>query len=727
MNKAMNRIFALVLLLLFVFSQSYLLAESFNIVVSPAAALWLAVLCVSVWFAGVFRHGIFFSLPLSVGLLYGAYRYYSPDISAELVDVLDKLAGAYYEHFYAPGAQYAFSSVTEHQTMIFIVFAFLIASYMITALTAKSTRITLSLLGSLPLFFCCISVNGIPSPLYIVGMILVWVLVLVSGHGYSPENAAWRTVLVSAIPCALLLAALLLVKSPADYSFTDEDVARTRRINKLAALLQGEVVQSENGFGEASGTIIETPEPAEPYSSWSSEGGMTLDGSPAGAEDIVFLRARSDSEGYIYLRGSSFGEYTGSGWSNAAEPEQSSSLDFAARAAAASGGAEHELELRYVTPADAKFMPYYSVSGSPSDIKAIYGGGQRQDTVYNTLDAGTALLPEYIAQAEADYRAFAHDYYTRLPDSTRASMIDIAAQNGISSEGGDIISQVADYVRGSAVYDLNVEPFPSDDSAVYFLTQAERGYCVHFATAAAAMYRALGVPARVTEGFLFYAEAGSWTDITGESAHAWVEVYQDGLGWIPVEVTPAASSGESGPGGELAQESAAPVESSAPTESAPVDEPETQPTEAPAPTPAAENGRPSGIISGEPVSVPEQRHEERTSPVIFIPPLIILLTLMTILLRRRIILSRSMSKQRGKDNNRAVIELWRVCEKLQKYGADGPEAVKSCAEKAAFSPHTVSRDDVKACRALTDALAKQVYADLKPLKKLCFRFIYCIM
>lgn len=722
MNKAMNRSFALILLLLFVFSQSYLFAESFKLVVAPAAPLWIAALCVSVWLAGVFRHGIFISLPLSVGLLYGAYRYYAPDVSAELVDVLDKLAGAYYEHFYAPGSVYAFSGVTEHQTMLFIVFAFLIASYMITALTAKSTRIMLSMLGSLPIFFCCIAVNGIPSAMYIVGTLLFWVLVFVSGGGYTPESAAWRSVLVSALPCALLLAAILLIKPPADYSFTDEDVARTRRINKLAALLQGEVVESETGMGDAHGTIIETPEPAEPYTSWKSDGGMSLDNAyTQTAEDTVFLRAKSDSEGYIYLRGSSFGEYTGSGWSAAVEPEQSSSLDFAAHAAAASGGAEHELELRYVTTADAKFMPYYSLSGSPSDIKALYGGGQRQNTIYTTLNTQSASLPDDIVQQEADYRAFAYDYYTRLPDSTRSAMLDIALQNGISAEDGDIISSVADFVRSSAEYDLNVEPFPGDDSAVYFLTQSDRGYCVHFASAAAAMYRALGVPARVTEGFLFYAEAGSWTEVTGANAHAWVEVYRDALGWIPVEVTPSSEDSEGVPGGEM------PKESLAPEESAPLDEPESQTTEVPTPTPAVDNGRPSGIISGEPVPIQTQEREAKINWIIIAPMLVVILVLLTILLRRRIILTRSMAKRRGKDNNRAVIELWHVCEKLQKYGIQAPEAVKSCAEKAAFSPHTVSREDVKACRNMTDALIKQSYAHLKPMKKLRFRFIDCVM
>lgn len=727
MNKAMNRAFALILLLLFVFSQSYLLSESFNIVVSPAAWVWVAALCASVWLAGVFRHGLFISLPLSVGLLYGAYRFYSPDVSEELLDVLDKLAGAYYEHFYAPGSEYVFSPVTEHQTMIFIVFAFLIASYMITALTAKSTRITLSMLGSLPVFFCCIAVNGTPSPLYILGMLLFWILVMISGNGYNAENAAWRAGLVSALPCALLLAVLLMIKSPASYSFDDEDVARMRRVNKLAALLQGEVVESPDGMGEATGTIIETPEPAEPYSSWNSQGAMTLDSSPTGAEDIVFLRARSDSEGYIYLRGSSFGEYTGSGWSAAVEPEQNSSLDFAARAAAASGGVGHELELNYITQADAKFMPYYSVSGSPSDIKAIYDGQGRQNTAYNTLDPTGAQLPDDLIQAEAEYRTFAHEYYTRLPDSTRATMQAIAAQNGINAESEELISRVAELVRGSAVYDLNVEPFPSDDSAVYFLTQADRGYCVHFATAAAAMYRALGVPARITEGFLFYASADGWTDITGANAHAWVEVYQGGLGWLPVEVTPAASDGENAPGGELTQDSPPPEQSQAPEESMLPEETEALPTEEPAPTPTADNGRPGGIISGEPTPVQTPEAEHKLSWAVLAPALAVFAILLLILMRRRIILSRSRARQRSKDYNRAAIELWRVCQKLQKYGAQPPEAVKACAEKAAFSPHTVSREEINACRSQTEALIKNSYTGLKPLKKLRFRFIDCIM
>ena len=51
------------------------------------------------------------------------------------------------------------------------------------------------------------------------------------------------------------------------------------------------------------------------------------------------------------------------------------------------------------------------------------------------------------------------------------------------------------------------------------------------------MYRALGIPARVVDGFAFTTVAGSYVDVRRSDEHAWVEVYIDGLGWLPVEVT----------------------------------------------------------------------------------------------------------------------------------------------------------------------------------------------
>jgi transglutaminase-like putative cysteine protease len=73
-----------------------------------------------------------------------------------------------------------------------------------------------------------------------------------------------------------------------------------------------------------------------------------------------------------------------------------------------------------------------------------------------------------------------------------------------------------------------------------FVTQTKRGYCQHFAGAMTLMLRSLGVPARVAVGFTsgsFDASKRRWT-VADHDAHAWVEVWFDGQGWVPFDPTP---------------------------------------------------------------------------------------------------------------------------------------------------------------------------------------------
>lgn len=78
---------------------------------------------------------------------------------------------------------------------------------------------------------------------------------------------------------------------------------------------------------------------------------------------------------------------------------------------------------------------------------------------------------------------------------------------------------------------------------VGFATTTRSGYCQHFAGAMALMLRYLGIPARVAVGFagpLYDRTAGSWM-FTDHDAHAWVEVWLKGYGWLPFDPTPAAA------------------------------------------------------------------------------------------------------------------------------------------------------------------------------------------
>jgi hypothetical protein len=73
---------------------------------------------------------------------------------------------------------------------------------------------------------------------------------------------------------------------------------------------------------------------------------------------------------------------------------------------------------------------------------------------------------------------------------------------------------------------------------VDFVLRTKRGYCQHFAGAMAVMLRLLGVPARVAVGFTSGSRReGVWT-VTDHQAHAWVEAWFDGWGWLPFDPTP---------------------------------------------------------------------------------------------------------------------------------------------------------------------------------------------
>lgn len=78
-----------------------------------------------------------------------------------------------------------------------------------------------------------------------------------------------------------------------------------------------------------------------------------------------------------------------------------------------------------------------------------------------------------------------------------------------------------------------------------FLNYSKKGYSVHFASAAAMMFRYYGIPSRYVEGYLVTPEdvkamtAGEPYILDDTHAHAWVEYYQDGVGWLPFEVTPS--------------------------------------------------------------------------------------------------------------------------------------------------------------------------------------------
>jgi transglutaminase-like putative cysteine protease len=88
----------------------------------------------------------------------------------------------------------------------------------------------------------------------------------------------------------------------------------------------------------------------------------------------------------------------------------------------------------------------------------------------------------------------------------------------------------------------------SEAPLVGFVADTRAGYCQQFAGAMALMLRYLGVPARVAVGFssgTYSAKRGRWL-VSDHDAHAWVEAWFQGYGWLPFDPTPAAGRPERG-------------------------------------------------------------------------------------------------------------------------------------------------------------------------------------
>lgn len=155
------------------------------------------------------------------------------------------------------------------------------------------------------------------------------------------------------------------------------------------------------------------------------------------------------------------------------------------------------------------------------------------------------------AKSERVYASFVREHYLDIDNDERGAVEEYL----FASDSWDASANVSEAAAISRVRTmLSTLASDTDNPPAYagaetftkwFLGTAHEGNSAYFATVATLAFRSQGIPARYVEGYRASDEqiarahrSGSALNLTAADAHAWTEVYLDGQGWTPVEVTP---------------------------------------------------------------------------------------------------------------------------------------------------------------------------------------------
>ncbi len=194
-----------------------------------------------------------------------------------------------------------------------------------------------------------------------------------------------------------------------------------------------------------------------------------------------------------------------------------------------------------------------------------------------TDEARQALMDSLVR--DRDYAAFVYDTYTDKADSAALrelaftirdqAHVEIRDESGYRNVPADVslaalqnpssadayvqrdrlVRNVIDYIIDELGCRYTITPSdelldPAKDGVENFLFNTKEGYCVQYASAVALILRELGIPTRYVDGYVANGLRKASGDfvysgyVRDHNAHAWVEVWYDGIGWVQYEATP---------------------------------------------------------------------------------------------------------------------------------------------------------------------------------------------
>lgn len=177
--------------------------------------------------------------------------------------------------------------------------------------------------------------------------------------------------------------------------------------------------------------------------------------------------------------------------------------------------------------------------------------------VYNAPDPAIKAFQESRFEILRSVKNYNHvnpeikQYYTQMPQGERFDHIKLLTDSitkNLTTPVDKVIA-IRDYFlskdeNGKPLFSYTDNPgvpdIPSASKLYYFLFENRKGYCAYYAGATLFMLRSIGIPSRITVGFLTVDRSNQnkgWYWFYADQAHAWVQVYFPGYGWLDFDTT----------------------------------------------------------------------------------------------------------------------------------------------------------------------------------------------
>ena len=321
---------------------------------------------------------------------------------------------------------------------------------------------------------------------------------------------------------------------------------------------------------------------------------------------------------------------------------------------------------------------------------------------------------------EGIYRSFVRAQYTDVPDRAAAALTPLLREMETAEilpaedvpeayrPAVETARRAAAVLASRAAYDINTPAIEEGEDFVESFLARGQGYCVHFATAGTLLTRMAGVPARYVSGFAAYLDGTGRATVRDSAAHAWVEIYLEGFGWYPVEMTPAYL--DAGGAADETEPLPDPAEPVAPVEPEP-------PEETPQPPETPETA------GGAAETAPEWKLDLRWLGYAA------LAALLGAALALPRYLGRAYRRRQAAlpETGRSVVAAYRRCRRLARWGGAPPPELEALAKKAVFSQHRLTEEERASAWAMAREAEDKAVGAMSPVKRFFFRWLGLLM